>query len=188
MHWLDHIPLCVCVCVGGLRFALFFALFWSLILPKGPLGPSEGPMWAQILSGPIARIQKPFKALCCHFPLWAPGTSKEPKHCSDVIMGMMASQITRTWIVYSSVCSGSDHRKHQSSVSLVFVKGIHRWPVYSPHKRPVTQKIFPFDDIIMRSPNFVWGISWRWLGRFSWFESHTKAFWSQMHTALVIFL
>ena len=29
------------------------------------------------------------------------------------------------------------------------MQGIHRWPVNSPHKRPVTRKMFPFDDIIM---------------------------------------
>ena len=29
------------------------------------------------------------------------------------------------------------------------VRGIHRWPVYSPHKGPVTWKMFPFDDVIM---------------------------------------
>ena len=34
--------------------------------------------------------------------------------------------------------SGADQRKHQSSASLAFVRGIHRWPVNSPHKRPVT--------------------------------------------------
>ena len=39
--------------------------------------------------------------------------------------------------------------KHQSSASLAFVRGIHRRPVYSPHKRPVTRKRFPFDDVIM---------------------------------------
>ena len=39
-----------------------------------------------------------------------------------------------------------DHRKHQGSVSLAFVRGIHRWP---PHKWPVTRKFFPFDDVIM---------------------------------------
>ena len=42
----------------------------------------------------------------------------------------------------------SDQRRHQSSTSLVFVKGIHWWPVNSPHKGP--GKMFPFDDIIMR--------------------------------------
>ena len=40
-------------------------------------------------------------------------------------------------------------KKHQSSESLAFVMGIHRWPVNSPHKGPVTRKMFPFDDVIM---------------------------------------
>ena len=31
------------------------------------------------------------------------------------------------------------------------MRGIHRWPVNSPHKEPVTRKIFPFDDVIMMS-------------------------------------
>ena len=61
----------------------------------------------------------------------------------------MASQITSLTIVYSNVYSGSDQRKHQSSVSLAFVRGIHRWPVNSPHNGPVTRKMFPFDDVIM---------------------------------------
>ena len=39
----------------------------------------------------------------------------------------------------------------ESSASLAFVRGIHRWPVNSPHKWPVTRKMFPFDDVIMRS-------------------------------------
>ena len=71
-------------------------------------------------------------------------------HHSDVIMGAMASQITSLTIVYSTVYSGEYQRKHQSSASLAFVRGIHRWPVNSPHKWPVTRKMFPFDDVIMR--------------------------------------
>ena len=51
-----------------------------------------------------------------------------------VIMGAMASQTTSLTIVYSTVYSGADHRKYQSSASLAFVRGIHRWPVNSPHK------------------------------------------------------
>ena len=70
-------------------------------------------------------------------------------HYSDVIMGTMASQIISLTIVYSTVYFGSDQRKRQSSASLVFVQGIHRWPVNSPHKWPVTRKTFPFDDVIM---------------------------------------
>ena len=38
--------------------------------------------------------------------------------------------------------SGADHIKHQSSALLAFVRGIHRWPVNSPHKGPVTRKCF----------------------------------------------
>ena len=64
-------------------------------------------------------------------------------------MGTKASQITSLTIVYSTVYSDADQRKHQSSASLAFVWGIHRWPVNSPHKWPVTRKMFPFDDVIM---------------------------------------
>ena len=71
------------------------------------------------------------------------------KHCCDVIMSTIASQITRVSIICSIVCSGADQRKYQSSASLAFVRGIHRWPVNSPHKGLVTQKMFPFDDVIM---------------------------------------
>ena len=42
--------------------------------------------------------------------------------------------------VYSTVYSGADQRRHQSSASLAFVRGFHRWPVNSTHKGPVTRK------------------------------------------------
>ena len=64
-------------------------------------------------------------------------------------MGTIVSQITSLTIVYPTVYSGADQRKHQSSASLAFVWGIHRGPVNSPHKWPVTRKMFPFDDVIM---------------------------------------
>ena len=67
---------------------------------------------------------------------------------SDVIIGEMASQITSLPIVYLTVYSGTYQRKHQGSVSLAFVRGIHRWPMIS-HKGPVTRKMFPFDDVFM---------------------------------------
>ena len=70
-------------------------------------------------------------------------------HYNDVIMGTIASQITSLTIVFSTFYSDADQRKHQSSVSLAFVRGIHRGPVNSPHKWPVTRKMFPFDDVIM---------------------------------------
>ena len=70
-------------------------------------------------------------------------------HYRDVIMNTIATQITSLTIVHLAVYSGSDQRKHQSSASLAFVRGIHHWPVNSPHKWPVTRKMFPFDDVIM---------------------------------------
>ena len=64
-------------------------------------------------------------------------------------MGVLASQITSLAIVYLTVYSGTDQRNHQSSASLAFVRGIHRWLVNSTHKWPVTRKMFPFDDVTM---------------------------------------
>ena len=40
-------------------------------------------------------------------------------------------------------------KKTSNSAPLAFVWGIHRWPVNSPHKGPVTRKMFPFDDVIL---------------------------------------
>ena len=76
------------------------------------------------------------------------GTSGNAHH-NDVKMRAMVSQITSMSIVYSAVCSGAKQRKHQSSASLAFVEGIHRWPVNSPHKGPITRKNVPFGDVIM---------------------------------------
>ena len=64
------------------------------------------------------------------------------QHYNDVTMGSMASQITSLTIVYSAVYWSADQRKHQSSASLAFVRGIHRGPVNSPHKWQVTRKMF----------------------------------------------
>ena len=70
-------------------------------------------------------------------------------HYSDLIMAVMASQITSLTIVYLTVYSGPDQRKHQSSMSLALVLGIHQWPVNSLHKWPVMREMFPFDNVIM---------------------------------------
>ena len=69
------------------------------------------------------------------------------QHYSDVIMGVMMSQVTSLTTVYST----ADQRKHQSSTSLAFVQGIHLSPVNSPHKWPVMRKMFPFNDVIMNN-------------------------------------
>ena len=74
----------------------------------------------------------------------------KPLHYNDVIMGATASQITSLTVVYSTVYSDADQRKYQSSASLAFVRRIHRRPVNSSHKWPITPKMFPFDDVIMK--------------------------------------
>ena len=87
-------------------------------------------------------------------------------HYCDVIMGVMASQITSLTTVFSNVYSSVDQMEHQSSASLAFVN--------SPHKWPVTRKMFLFDDVIMNwlmlpsvwlvSLNIAWVISHpRWI-------------------------
>ena len=92
--------------------------------------------------------------------------SLKSAHYSDVIMSAMASQITGVPIAYSTVWSGTDQRKHQSTASLAFVRGIHLWPVNSPHKGPVTRKMFPFDDVII-----------------SWVKSRYRRLMANSHTA-----
>ena len=71
-------------------------------------------------------------------------------HYNDVKISAIVSQIIGASIVCSTACSGAYQRMHQSFASLAFVRGIHRWPVNSPHKGPVTRKMLPFDGVIMK--------------------------------------
>ena len=109
-----------------------------------------GPLWMQSLRNIIHKNTTPYthemERRACHITT---GSKYANIHYNDVIMGGMVSQITNLTIVYSTVYSGPDQRKHQSSASLAFVRGIHRWQTNSPHKGPVTRKMFPFDYIIM---------------------------------------
>ena len=96
-------------------------------------------------------------------------------HYDDVIMGTIASQITSLTIVNSTVYSDADQSKHQSSASLAFVWGIHRGPVNSPHKWPVTRKMFPFDVVIMGEiPAFATEISSTNIGFRAWISESDK--------------
>ena len=80
------------------------------------------------------------------------GMSVNGDHHSDAIMSAMASFIASPMSDYSIVSSSADQRKHQNSTSLAFLRGIHRWPVNSPDKWPVTRKMFPF----MTSSCLIW--------------------------------
>ena len=76
-------------------------------------------------------------------------------------MGAIRSQSTTLMIVFSTVYSGADQRKHESPAALAFVRGIQRRPTDSPHKWPVTRKMFPLDDVIKISyvKTLCWPIS-----------------------------
>ena len=72
-----------------------------------------------------------------------------PPHYNDVIMGEIASQITSLTIVFSTVYSDAD-KKNPSQLRVTgLCAGNSPGPVNSPHKWPVTRKMFPFSDVIM---------------------------------------
>ena len=91
-----------------------------------------------------------------------------PSHYSEVIINKMATLITTILILYSTVCSGTDQRKCQIFMVLAFVRGLHWWPVKSPHKRPVMQKMFPFDVVIINN-SFKEGIFKQIFKQIIWF-------------------
>ena len=64
-------------------------------------------------------------------------------------MGKIASQITSLTIVYSTVYSDTDERKHQSSASLAFVEEF-TGPGEFPAQMASNAEMFPFDDVIMK--------------------------------------
>ena len=64
-------------------------------------------------------------------------------------MTTIASQITSLTVIYSTVYSDADQDKHQKLRVTGLCVGNSPGPVNSPHKGPVTRKIFPFDDVIM---------------------------------------
>ena len=76
----------------------------------------------------------------------------ECAHYSDVIMNAMTSQITGVSIDCTTLCSGADQRKHQSSASLV----------HFPHEGLVTPKMLPFDDVTMSQWGQIQWHPWQW--------------------------
>ena len=84
---------------------------------------------------------------------------------AHVYISFSCIHFTSLTVVYSTVYWRSDQRTHQSSTSLAFLRGMHRWPVTSPHKWPVTRKMFPFHDVIMSYDKFnrtnINGLLWK---------------------------
>ena len=106
-------------------------------------------MWIMFNSKVSCWVRLSPVSVICNSDICINGEEFKLAHYSDIIMGAMASKITSLNTVYSTVYSGADQRKHQISAPLAFVRGIHRWPMNSPHKGPITRKIFPFYDVIM---------------------------------------
>ena len=104
--------------------------------------------------GCLDRADKAARKPCVHVtPAWCLCYIGHMKfifsHYNDVIMSAMTSQITSFAIVYPTVYSATDERKHQSSASLACVREIPWWPVNSPTKVQWRGKMFLFDDVIM---------------------------------------
>ena len=89
-------------------------------------------------------------------------------------MSAVASQITSLTIVYLTVYSGADKKKTSKLRVTGFVRGINRWPVNSPHKGPVTRKMFPFDDVIMQQNIHRASVAELWRFIYYWHEQAVK--------------
>ena len=147
-------------------------VFWSFPTTD----PCDNIYPFRLWSGKMATLTDPLTKL----PFWKvyeqlfmhPESPRAGKwHYGDV-MGTIASQITSLMIVYLTVYSGADQRKYQCSASLAFVPGIHRWPVNSPHKWPVTRKMFPFNDVIMKCMSNDITPHWNSLIPSNWGQNH----------------
>ena len=113
-----------------------------LIISEMVLLSISGVRWFQKVISLVAFNTLPWMQFCyIIFALIA--------HYNDVIMTTIASQITSSPLFTQPFIRAQIKKKHHSSASLAFVRGIHRGPGTSPHKWPVTRKMFPFDDVIM---------------------------------------
>ena len=134
-----HFPDSIFKCIF-LNENIWISIYISLkFVPKGPIKNIPALVWKMAWPRPG---DKPLsESVKVWLPIHICVTPPKLIHYNDVIMGAIASQITSLTIVYSTVYSGTDQRKHQRSASLAFVRGIHWRPVNSPRKWPVTRKM-----------------------------------------------
>ena len=132
--------------------ARFVGPTWGL---PGADRTQVGPMWATwiLLSGypsicPVVSISilAPCQECCEHQydSLWLQGLTLQWRNNER-------NGVSNHWhldCLLNCLLMGR-YKKHQSSVSLACARVIHRWPVNSPYKGPVTRKRFSFDDVIM---------------------------------------
>ena len=95
--------------------------YWPFVRESIPGSPHKGPVMQKAI--PCHTVScRALRELRCPPDITLTDTITTALHHDDVIMGAMASQITGLTIVSSTVYSGADQRKHQSSASLVFVR------------------------------------------------------------------
>ena len=99
-------------------------IFMKLVLSKQNLTALLG--WCEAWKWPGKRRILGMVASLMSLQVSLATTRETQLHYIDVIMTTMASQITSLTVVYSTVYSDVDQRKHQSSASMAFVWGIHR--------------------------------------------------------------
>ena len=136
--------------MSSLTKHVFFSSCDQLIWPKHPIVTWMNEFYTGFYldaSPPTDNTFSPCLLLINHFcsvlerrrnPAWVATMDRGQHHYIDVIMTTMASHITSLTVVYLTVYSDTDQRKHQSSASLAIVWG----PVNSPHKGQLRGKCF----------------------------------------------
>ena len=170
---------------GVLVFSLFCAWTngWANILRRGWFDTPSRPSWRNRVTNSIKRpgalCRKPRQSPCLqkfifHSENLYRRVGKHSKymkkihepglrckfHYIDVIMTAMPSQFTSLTVVYSTVYSDADQRKHQSSASLAFVWGIHRDQWIPSTKGQLRAKYF---HLMTSSCYTTLGLVW-WVG------------------------
>ena len=162
----------------GARTSFFFSFCITIrqnVIPGSSLAAS----WGRQSRGDPAECKGLLHRLYHHLLQYATTWTVYPVsdfvsfHYNGVIVSAMGSQNTSLAIVYSTVYSGTVERKHQSSVSLAFVRGIHRCPVNSPYKGPVTRKCF---HLMTSSCSYSSGVM---LARYCRLNIRISIFWNQ---------
>ena len=92
-------------------------------------------------------------------------------HYNVVLISLIVCQITSLPIVYSIVYSDADQRKHQSSASLAFVRGIHREPVNSRTKGQYRGKCFH-----LMTSSWISNINGEHMARATMYAAHSSHF------------
>ena len=123
-------------------FDVFFDLRQNKCLSKQWWG-----WWFESPSRPLWRHCNDTRYPSC---TWCQGCNKSdnsPVHYSDVIMARWRLKSPASRFFYSTAYSGADQRNIRAPRHWPLCGD--RWPVNSPHKWPVTRKMFPFDDVII---------------------------------------